>query len=211
MPAFQDGQVGFFGFARPAFGSIPPTVEMQSRMFAMVINGSLTLPCPDDMEKIAKKDQANWEWRFGYDAKRVKGLVDFQLYCDELAAEIGALPPLTHLFFTKPMIWWKIMFSSFTMHQYRLVGPYANPEAVAPVYEKVRRRPARRVAPWLSPGGLGRGRSRGTGCRLRGRAGALQEHDGASHERSLRATVNCAPPPSPPLPTPSPRRAVAER
>lgn len=136
VPAFQDGQVGFFGFARPAFGSIPPTVEMQSRMFAMVINGSLTLPCPDDMEKIAKKDQANWEWRFGYDAKRVKGLVDFQLYCDELAAEIGALPPLTHLFFTKPMIWWKIMFSSFTMHQYRLVGPYANPEAVAPVYEK---------------------------------------------------------------------------
>ena len=77
-----------------------------------------------------------WEWRFGYDAKRVKGLVDFQLYCDELAAEIGALPPLTHLFFSKPMIWWKIMFSSFTMHQYRLTGPYANPEVCEPVYAK---------------------------------------------------------------------------
>merc|ERR1719230_1548179 len=134
-PIFDDGSVAFFGFARPAFGSIPPTVEMQSRLFAMVQNGK-KLPSTDEMECIAKKDQANWEWRFGYDAKRVKGLVDFQLYCDELAAEIGCLPPLTHLFFSKPMIWWKIMFSSFTMHQYRLVGPYANPAVCEPVYKK---------------------------------------------------------------------------
>ena len=40
------------------------------------------------------------------------------------------------LFFSKPMIWWKIMFSSFTMHQYRLTGPYANPEVCEPVYAK---------------------------------------------------------------------------
>ena len=28
------------------------------------------------------------------------------------------------------------MFSSFTMHQYRLTGPYANPEVCEPVYAK---------------------------------------------------------------------------
>ena len=64
------------------------------------------------------------------------GLVDFQLYCDDLAAQTGSLPPLMKLFLTKPKIWWKIMFGPFTMHQYRLVGPYANPKLAARVYEK---------------------------------------------------------------------------
>jgi len=135
-PVFPDGQIAFFGFARPAFGSIPPTSEMQSRFFALVVDGKLKLPPMACMEKQALKDQANWEWRFGYDAKRVKGLVDFQLYCDDLAAQMGMLPPLMALFLTKPKIWWKIMFGPFTMHQYRLVGPYANPKLAAKIYAK---------------------------------------------------------------------------
>ena len=61
------------------------------------------------------------------------GLVDFQLYCDDLAKEIGALPPLATLFWSKPKLWFKIMFSSFTMHQYRLTGPFANPAVAAKV------------------------------------------------------------------------------
>ncbi|KAJ8604717.1 hypothetical protein CTAYLR_006564 [Chrysophaeum taylorii] len=135
-PLFQTGELAFFGFARPAFGAIPPTAEMQSRFFALVFDGVVTLPSREVMETTAAKDQANWEYRFGYDAKRVKGLVDFQLYCDDLAEQFGALPPLRRLFFTKPKIWWKIMFGPFTMHQYRLVGPYANPELAARVYSK---------------------------------------------------------------------------
>ena len=34
--------------------------------------------------QVAAADKLNWETRFGYDAIRVKGLVDFQLYCDGL-------------------------------------------------------------------------------------------------------------------------------
>lgn len=113
-PVFPTGELAFFGFARPAFGAIPPTAEMQSRFYALVIDGMVKLPSTPDMERIAKLDQANWEFRFGYDAKRVKGLVDFQLYCDDLASQYGALPPLRELFFTKPKIWWKIMFGPFT-------------------------------------------------------------------------------------------------
>jgi len=120
------GEIAFFGFARPAFGSIPPTTEMQSRFFSMVINGELKLPSAEEMTRVAAEDQKNWEIRFGYDAKRVKGLVDFQVYCDGLAKIIGCFPPLGKLFFTKPWIWFKIMFGPFTMHQYRLQGPYAN-------------------------------------------------------------------------------------
>lgn len=135
-PLFPSGELAFFGFARPAFGAIPPTAEMQSRFYALVVDGQLQLPSTSDMQRIAREDQSNWEWRFGYDAKRVKGLVDFQLYCDDLASQYGALPPLRKLFFTKPKIWWKIMFGPFTMHQYRLVGPYANPEIAERVYAK---------------------------------------------------------------------------
>ncbi|CAM9432952.1 unnamed protein product [Discosporangium mesarthrocarpum] len=131
-----NGEVAYFGFARPAFGSIPPCSEMQSRYYAMVLNGDLELPCKKEMIKTADEDQADWEWRFGYDAKRITGLVDFALYCDDLGALIGASPPLWKIFFSKPKLWFSIMFGPFTMHQYRLVGPFANPEVAAKVYER---------------------------------------------------------------------------
>lgn len=66
--------------------------------------------------------------RFKHDAKRVKGLVDFQLYCDGIASFLGVMPPLVEVFFKKPLLWLHIMFGPFTMHQYRLHGMYANPE-----------------------------------------------------------------------------------
>ena len=124
------GEVAFFGFARPAFGSIPPTTEMQARYLSLVINGELKLPSPEAMACVAEEDQKNWESRFGYDAKskRVKGLVDFQVYCDGIAQLIGVFPPLRKLFFTRPLTWIKIMFGPFTMHQYRIQGPYADPQ-----------------------------------------------------------------------------------
>jgi len=135
-PAFPDGALATMGFARPAFGSIPPCSEMQSRLYSLVVSGDKKLPCSAELRKKCATDQANWDYRFGYDAKRVKGLVDFQLYCDDLASEIGALPPLARIFFTKPKLWFKLMFSSFTMHQYRLTGPFANPAVAAKVYER---------------------------------------------------------------------------
>jgi len=136
MPEFPSGELAFFGFARPAFGSIPPTVEMQARFYSLVINGDLQLPDTACMRAEALQDQREWEYRFGYDAKRVKGLVDFQVYTDKLAAKMGCLPPLRKIFFTKPWLWWKIMFGPFTMHQYRLTGPFKNVERAEEVYRK---------------------------------------------------------------------------
>lgn len=57
-----------------------------------------------------RNEQAQYDWRFGYDAKRVKGLVDFQIYTDDLAKEMGVLPPLMKIFFQKPKLWMSIMF-----------------------------------------------------------------------------------------------------
>ena len=129
-------EIAFFGFARPAFGSIPPTTEMQSRFFVMHLNGELEMPCKEEADCIAEHDQANWEMRFGYDAKRVKGLVDFQLYTDSLAKIMGVMPPLIYLFIFDFAIWFKIMFGPFTMHQYRLYGPHANYDRAKEVYRR---------------------------------------------------------------------------
>jgi dimethylaniline monooxygenase (N-oxide forming) len=129
-------EIAFFGFARPAFGSVPPTVEMQSRFFAMVLNNDIKLPSQQEMIMIAKQDRLEWEQRFGYDAKRVIGLVDFQIYLDSLATIMNVMPPLKTLFFSQPWLWYKIMFGPFTTHQYRLVGPYANRQRAEEVYRR---------------------------------------------------------------------------
>lgn len=52
-----NSEIAYFGFARPAFGSIPPTSEMQSRFYAMVVNGDLSLPCRGKMVKVALEDK----------------------------------------------------------------------------------------------------------------------------------------------------------
>lgn len=130
------GEIGFFGFARPAFGSIPPTTEMQARLFALVVNGEIELPSKEEMRRVAAADKLNWETRFGYDSKRVKGLVDYQVYCDGLAKIMGCMPPLVELFWKKPYYWFKIMFGPFTVHQYRLTGPYPTPERAYEVYRR---------------------------------------------------------------------------
>ena len=120
-------EIGFFGFARPAFGSIPPTTEMQARLWALVLSGHILLPSAEVMIATSDKDRAEWERRFVYDSERVKGLVDYQIYCDSLAEIMGVMPPLWELFWTKPRLWLQIMCGPFTVHQYRLRGPYATP------------------------------------------------------------------------------------
>lgn len=52
-----NGEIAYFGFARPAFGSIPPTSEMQSRFYAMTVNGDLDLPCRAKMVEVALEDK----------------------------------------------------------------------------------------------------------------------------------------------------------
>ena len=136
MCAAHPNEIGFFGFARPAFGSIPPTTEMQARFWVAHLSGELVLPNTEEMTESAAYDQAQWEWRFGWDAKRVKGLVDFQLYTDSLADQIGCMPKLRELFFTNISVWCKIMFGPFTMHQYRLYGPHSNRERAIDVYKR---------------------------------------------------------------------------
>ena len=76
---------------------------MQARLFSLVINGERQLPTKEEMRKVTEIDTENWTMRFKNDAIRVKGLVDFQIYCDGLAKIIGCMPPLRELFFKRPV------------------------------------------------------------------------------------------------------------
>lgn len=126
--------VAFFGLVRPAFGSIPPIVELQARLFALVINNRIQLPT--NMEEIIRTDTMEWNRRFPNDAHRLKTLVDFQIYCDSLAEIIGCMPKLKQIFLINPYLFAKLFFGPFTMHQYRLFGPNSNVKRALTVYSK---------------------------------------------------------------------------
>jgi hypothetical protein len=46
---------------------------MQSRLYALVVSGHKKLESSTELREKCLKDQANWDYRFGYDSQRVKG------------------------------------------------------------------------------------------------------------------------------------------
>jgi dimethylaniline monooxygenase (N-oxide forming) len=127
------GEIGFFGFAVPASGAIPPVAEMQARMWALVLGSKVLLPDKHAMYLTARQDGKQWERRFGRDCARTKGVVDFLMYCDGLAEIMGCMPPMRKLLLTKPSTWLKIVCGPLTVHQYRFAGPCADPTRAAAV------------------------------------------------------------------------------
>eukprot|EP01116_Phalansterium_solitarium_P011606 TRINITY_DN2733_c0_g2_i1.p1 TRINITY_DN2733_c0_g2~~TRINITY_DN2733_c0_g2_i1.p1 ORF type:complete len:596 (-),score=127.43 TRINITY_DN2733_c0_g2_i1:635-2422(-) len=124
LPSMGD-RIGFIGFFRPGLGSIPPTAEMQARLYAQVIAGKLTLPSPADMSRIAEADAARELAQFPKDAPRVRPLGDYLTYLEDLAGIIGCKPPMGRLFFTSPRLWGHVLFGPIMGAQYRLAGPGA--------------------------------------------------------------------------------------
>ncbi len=133
-PAYR-GEVAYLGYVRPAFGSIPPTAEMQARLFTMVLSGKVELPSCKDMEISASSASSNWEMRFGDDAVN-RGVIDFQIYLDDLARTMNVMPPISKYALREPRLWLKLMFGPFTVHQYRLVGPDADGKVAREVYAR---------------------------------------------------------------------------
>jgi hypothetical protein len=99
-PSTPDGSLAFSGFARPAFGSIPPCSEMQTRLIACVVSGEVKLPCTDTLRCIAKKDQDNW-----YDKDK---LCDDDV-CFFVFSFPSLFPPPVFLFSLTPFICLKLL------------------------------------------------------------------------------------------------------
>jgi dimethylaniline monooxygenase (N-oxide forming) len=125
------------GFARPAFGAIPPISEMQARWFALLCSGERSLPSPEKMRKVIKADNERALKQFPEDAERIANLVDYLHILDDIAGMIGCRPP-QRLWLTDRALWRKIMVGPITGAQYRLRGPGAKPEMAR---ESLRRTP----------------------------------------------------------------------
>ena len=119
--------IAWIGLVRPGFGSIPPMAEMQARYFAQLVSGKLHLPPRDAMiDDINRHEQADIE-QYPDDADAIKPLTDYLRFMDSMAAEIGCAPSLTRLFFTRPGLWFKVLFGPLAGVQFRLTGPGADP------------------------------------------------------------------------------------
>lgn len=127
------------GFARPAFGALPPCSEMQARYIAMVHSEQRHLPPKDIMQKLIDLEMEQELWQFHNAAKRVKGLVDYLIYMDGMAMLIGCYLNfwrLLHLLVTAPSTWFKVMWTPIGGVQFRLYGPNAKPAHVHKVLSR---------------------------------------------------------------------------
>ena len=116
-------RIVWIGWARPNFGSQFPVMEMQSRLFALICTGERTLPTPAEMEKVTSLDRAAWLKQFEHNAHRIRSLVDYFIYMNDVASLIGCVPPLWKYLFLHPRIWRRIVFGTTQGIQFRLRGP----------------------------------------------------------------------------------------
>lgn len=123
------------GFARPPFGSQFPIMEMQARFAARIVTGALRLPDADSMRQVARRDAADLLWQFGKSGQRVRGLVDYGHYLDQLAKMIGCKPPFWRLLLTRAGLWFKVYYGPMQSSQYRLYGPGACPNVAEPILQ----------------------------------------------------------------------------
>jgi dimethylaniline monooxygenase (N-oxide forming) len=119
--------LAFIGFVRPPIGAIPPMSEMQARWFAQLISGRVHLPPSSEMESEIEEALRR---RRGYHSAvfdRIPNLVDYSTYMDSLAEIVGCKPRLADLV-RSPLLLYKVYTTAFSGAQFRLRGPYADPE-----------------------------------------------------------------------------------
>lgn len=125
MPEFGD-RIAFCGFARPAIGAIPPTGELQARLFALVASGQRVLPDRPTMEAAVERMLRESAELYPL-VEKPTVVVSWIRYMDRLAALIGCRP--TWRLLRHPRLFWKVLRGPMTGAVYRLEGPGAGPAA----------------------------------------------------------------------------------
>ena len=92
--------------------------------------GEQTLPAPAEMERVTCLNRVSYLEQFEHNAHRVRSLVDYYHYMDDIADLIGCRPPLWKYFFLHPWIWLRIVCSATQATQFRLQG-FGSKESLA--------------------------------------------------------------------------------
>ncbi|MDX2480818.1 MAG: NAD(P)-binding domain-containing protein [Desulfuromusa sp.] len=135
-PDFK-GRLCWVGTARPCFGSQFPLIEIQARYCGLVFSNKLKLPTPDVMRKVAEKDSSLYLTNLGHSAERIRSLVDYHIYLDDMADVIGCSPPLWKYFFLHPWIWLRMVYGPTQSTQFRLKGPNAKKQLAHEIIKKI--------------------------------------------------------------------------
>ena len=131
------GSLAFIGFARPAFGAIPPIAELQARWFARVAGGTAELPAPAAMRESIDRVDGFHRHYFRPVGPRLDHLVDFTSLCDQLASEVGCKPTREAIRAETRGFRLRFFAAPFVAAQYRLVGPHAKPELARDVIARL--------------------------------------------------------------------------
>ncbi|MGH8553858.1 MAG: hypothetical protein ACRERS_11235, partial [Methylococcales bacterium] len=119
-------RVAFIGWARPAQGGIPACSEIQSRYFALLLNGKCKLPQKEELMRLIEQDRA-FEERSFYARKNMGTLVSYTPYMDSLAELFGCRPRVSD-YLLNPRMAYHILCGANVPTAYRLRGPHAQPE-----------------------------------------------------------------------------------
>lgn len=120
------GRVAYVGWARPAQGGVPACSELQARYFALLCSGTNTLPEPEALRRLIRKDREGEERSF-YARKHLGTLCSYTPYLDSVAELIGCRPRIWDYVF-EPNVAYHLLCGSNVASTYRLRGPHAQPD-----------------------------------------------------------------------------------
>ncbi|XP_051731780.1 si:dkey-239i20.2 isoform X13 [Ctenopharyngodon idella] len=120
-PALERPTLAVIGLVQP-LGAIMPISEMQARWATRVFKGLCKLPPMSAMMKDIKAKEEAMAQRY-VAAQRHTIQVDYILYMDELAKQVGVRPSILKLLLTDPRLALNIIFGPCTPYQFRLHGP----------------------------------------------------------------------------------------
>ena len=120
--------ISFVGFSRPAFGAVPPISEMGGRWWAAFLRGDLEF----DVAAAAietQEDKKYEESLFKKDFHRLKSLVQYHRMMKAFGDLLGVSPPLGELRKHHKGIYERVMRSTLSGAQFRLVGRFMSEKA----------------------------------------------------------------------------------
>ena len=113
--------LAFIGYARPAFGAVPPMSELAARYWTQLLTGERVLPDRGALEDAIGRDR-DAELRLFSRDRRLSSLTQYQTYMNSLAGLIGCRPNLALLRTHHVQLWQRAVNSSFCGAQFRLHG-----------------------------------------------------------------------------------------
>ncbi|RIA08514.1 dimethylaniline monooxygenase (N-oxide forming) [Flavobacteriaceae bacterium MAR_2010_72] len=116
-------RLAWIGWARPGFGSQFPIMEMQSRYCALIFSKEMKLPDVERMKTNIDEFMVNYKDQFEGNCDRIRSLVDYHHYMNDMSKIIGCRPPLVKYLFTNPKLWLHLIYGPTQATQFRLKGP----------------------------------------------------------------------------------------